>query len=387
MSKRTKPKQEGLQLLVQTSPNGETAATVPVRWKITPELAQRITDKEFVNPHIVLAVHRTYVRTFGNEVCEVLEPTSVDVVPLTREMQYVNFVHPGINMVTATIIDVRNKYNVKDIAKWMKYPSHYPLNDDGTLQGDYSDFRHINVGATVRVQVPSEMFAPEPAAWRKRLVGEYFSGGERDQCHFRKRFWFAALPLTILIQLLGIVLRPLAALGTVLVAHRDVRWKALWGLNPIGIFDDLNHGSSWWLEDKNGQDRKVLSCFYPPFIGIGLLIAGVLTFAPAGFVYMITSSKDSHNHVMLDWSWWHVYGVVVGAEIALAILITIGVLIGKAMARATAKSSPPVRTNELMLMAANTDTTVSVAALPRDKQTVVLRFSRLKAQVCRPFAR
>jgi hypothetical protein len=129
-----------------------------------------------------------------------------------------------------------------------------------------------------------------------------------------------------------------------------------------------------------------------------------VAFAAPAVTFSIFSIHNHEGKPIVDWGWWQTVVIVdVLIVLAIASILLICLLLlatdtaldhWKARSAKADATTPTVSATdqkrlfeELHAMALNRDTRVSLSALPKRKQTIVLRFYDLKAQVCRPFAR
>lgn len=390
-----------IELFVDVDPQGHVSATVPVRWHIHADLVDKIGKRGFTNPYLLLVVRHLQPYDYGSHVRGIDRTnTSAYIIPLTQELQYVNFMRPGQNEIAATIVDI-TKDNSQVVREWKHNPTEIDLDKEGKPDWRLSHYnvRAIHTGAVVAVEVPREMFAPEPKLWQKKLVNSFFPTRENDQCHFRKRL-IGAFLMAIPIQILGLVLRPIIALWVLYFGFRKVKWSRFWDVNPFGLVKDRSKGAydgTWWTRDKEGRRRSGWWMFMSPLVPIVAFAAPAVTFS-------IFSIHNHDSKPIVDWGWWQTV-VIVDVLIILAIasillicllLVATDTALDRRKARrAKADATTPTASatdqkrlfEELHAMAINRDTRVSLSALPKRKRTIVLRFYDFKAQVCRPFAR
>lgn len=394
-----KPKaKKWLELFVDADPQGHVSATVPVRWHIHADLVDKIGKRGFTNPHLLIVVRNLQPYSYGPVQGVGRTNTGVYIVPLAQELQFVNFTRPGQNEIAATIVEV-TKENSETLRKWKHDPYNVGLDNEGRptwKPWEYTN-KYIYTSAVVTVEVPREMFAPEPKLWQKKLVNSFFPTRENDQCHFRKRL-IGAFLMTIPIQILGLVLRPIIALWVLYFGLRKVEWSRLWDVNPFGLVKERSsHTGTWWTRDKKGHRRSGWWMFISPLVPI-------VAFAAPAVVFGIFGIHNHEGKPIVDWGWWQTVVIVdVLIILAIALILLICLLLvatDTALDRWKARSAKADATTpivsatdqkrlfeELHAMALSRDTRVSLSALPKRKQTIVLRFYDLKAQVCRPFAR
>src|SRR3989344_1254846 len=262
-----------LELLIQQSPEGQVDAMVPVRWCITHELIQWMEQNEFRNPHVLIVV--------SNEEGEM----SRKLVPLAREMTYVQFTRPGLNLLHATVVEIRHKKDDKNLllsgsgsryrTRLLEYSGDTFQNDTESPYNDYGrpafrDHAHAVLRhpgeAQLAVSVPRELFAKEPPQWLSTYVSGIAGSKWVDQCHFRKKLGFVALPLTIIpvyptYLLLKWVASVLTALGALLAGVRGIQWKPLthpFAGGPSTVIANRRSHRSRWTHKANGRKRPLI---------------------------------------------------------------------------------------------------------------------------------
>ncbi|MEO6760896.1 MAG: hypothetical protein ABI220_00770 [Candidatus Saccharimonadales bacterium] len=385
-----------LELFVDADPKGHVSATVPVRWHIHSDLVTKISNREFTNPHLLIVVRALSERDYDDVTITSRTNTGIYIVPLTQELQYVNFTRPGVNEVVATVINV-SKNNSSDLSSWLRNPERVQLKDNGKPENwafVNSNTEYIFTSVVARVDVPPEMFAPEPKPWQKILVKFFFPSRENDQCHFRKRLIGASV-MMIFVQLYGLLVRPIIALWMLYFGFRKVKWSDIFDISPHELVNNRdNYAGTWWTIDKHNKDRGpwwfIISPVVPVIIlGIPLVIFGIF-------------SIRNNDNPLVDWGWWETVLITDGLIIAAIVVFAIGyiaVMLIKSAIQGLHLKNGNQATNQipdaerekllasLRTMSLNRDTRVSLSALPKEKQTIALRFYDLKARVCRPFAR
>jgi hypothetical protein len=390
-----------LQMYVQEDEEGTASAHVPVRWCVTPALIEACQQHNFKKPTLALAV-RTRRSEYlpGDHSEEQWTQTATQFVRLDAEMTYVTFTQPGDYEIRATVVDIHDKSAAKTLSTCGDL-----FNQDGTSRLDLVGVPTIEEAVAYEsVVVPSEMFAKEPPAWLKRIVGVFYEKPARDQCQFRRRvlatFGFA-IPLMLT---LGMAFRILVGVVGLVLGLRKYRWK---GLRPFQDTLPLGDSSIWYTDEFGSADPvRFPLWFLNPF---------TLTVLPT-IVFGIMHVRKHHGtsqatYQLNTMGWWHVVAWVDGSLVALVVAIAaiagIIALISTLVSAVTHSDSLVKRRRNARLrrqqeeaaatrriytaLSAMTCTTASsdvrVSALPSKKRTVRLRYNEAKAAVCKPFAR
>ncbi len=421
-----------LQLKTQQQAQGEVDATIPIRWCVQSDLIKELKQKGYVDPHLLLVVRYSESRSVSDGITYVTwHDTARYLVRLTNEMQYVSFKRPGANQVTAAIVDVskgapRTKLEMGFYAAVLdKSNGRYEYDithGDGSFRSEIRGAPVLDVTSTLDVEVPREMFAPEPSEWIKTIVGRFFTSRPYDQCHFRRRTIASLIWLPFFV-VLGTIFKALSLIAALVWGLRKPAvghlFKPLHG-RCLGVWEDSDKTSIWFHKKEHQYDR-VQTQDFPWF----LLNPFTFTVPPALlyaiFQINVTRGKGELEHVenVANWGWWKTFfvvnGVLIGAFAAIVIvgfLLIVGIRLinriqndpeaskhrqEKATDKKREKEAIRVRRNatrqevilrelESMVCGSTPTSEADLHALRKDKQTVSLRFSDLKSRVCRPFA-
>ena len=380
-------------------------ATIPIRWCLTPEEIAHLRQNKVADPHLLLVI--------------VHEKKNVDrqLVPLDRMMTYLSFNHPGENTVFATI--VWHAGGKKELKKWClntnKYGNweteFYDSKEDTLKAGDYALAR-------IAVKVSPEFFAKDPPAWLKWWVNLWYETGFRNQCQFKKRLLFVAVPIQPWFVLLWVIIITLfrflaATYWFVFRTKTEVNFKAI--IRPFkyeseDVWHKTRYSRNFYEQDKNGKNRSgVVWLFHPATI---LLVAALLFGVDALWVHFFSA-------------WWPylllspvVIGVLLVVLSAVMLVVTLvsslAVRLFKGLklrqvdevrrvaeeirkkkekeARKLEEQRLAMETkmrsleHDLALLTCDGSFVAKIEALPREKQTVHLRFLDLKSKRCKPFA-
>jgi hypothetical protein len=408
-----------VQFLVHQDENGSVAATVAVSWTLNRAAIEFVTRERENHPRllVIVASATQRIERYGNYPYIDYDTTSVYSVPLlnskgepTPPKLYVSFAKPGQNIIVGAVFTSSRPEAVK---RWKREPDDvavYTEGDQLLIRTPYnSDVRFANRYASSHtiVEVPREMFAPEPAKWQKKLVQHYAGGRKVDQCDFRK--WFLiSLALLVVVQLYGLVLRPLVLVIAVIAGCRGMFDRSFFALNPHDYVRQLR--TSYWVEDKNGEDRPlVLVILSPP----GLLVSAYLLYmsvlpglVAVGSWNMAHGNGDALPNLWISWALGWAFWLCVG-------LVWVGVTVVYVQRMVKNRVIPrkgfrnPIAEpiwGWLQERASNEDSSyenpaqhtlqrleAAQAAIlePQDMPdtTVRLKFAAFKTKVCKPFAR
>lgn len=410
-----------VQFHVHQDKDGAVAATVPVSWTLNAPAIKFVAEQRANHPRLLVVVASVHERhNYYNGGTHVdYRTTAVYDVPLlnskgepTTPKRFLSFARPGKNIIVGTIFTTTKPAAVSRVVGQLD-ATVYPEGLDLTIESSYAKditFANQRTSSYATVEVPSEMFAPEPAQWQKNLVNQFawfFDGREEDQCHFRKRF-FTSLLLSIPVQLYGVVARIIRFTLAILVGERRAFNKALFALNPHDYSRQL--GRSYWLEDDKGRARPLHRAILSP---PGLLLSAFLLFASVSPGLIIVAYWDeAHGNGdgwpnlwaswALGWGFWLCVGVLwtgltvvyVQSKIRQGTVPyggfdnPIAEAIRQRLQSKTPKSNAPqaklVERTLLQLEAAQ------LAAREPDEVsngTIRLKVAALKAAVCKPFAK
>lgn len=422
-----------LDLHVPQDPGGAVTATMPLAWCFKPgsELAERVAARDFVRPHLLVVVRQKVSDALDREF-DTFHYGDVEatLVPLTQGLQFLSFTRPGESQLLAFVIDVPTRTKMRIARAGLKAINNGAMADsssfdhDGRLYDIHPRAIHDDVHQFLRllaflephpdvvhVVVPQEMFAPEPAAWRKRLVHRVFGSSRSvDQCRFRKKFWFVSLPLAPFMLAAATLLKLLyVAVLLPALAPRRLAWRKFldpW-CTPVGVVDESPDATSWFFQDPRSRSG------YVKFTWRSLLSPLVLL-GPSSLVYAVAhipvhNAQGGGTH---PW-WWSGspgYWLFV-LQFDLVLVAVVALVVGAAAAAAWAderllagdptrdarrrqrKAARRERDRQRLLHAleamacGDAPPPLSVSDLPSDKKTVYLRYASVKSKVCKPFAR
>lgn len=307
-----------------------------------------------------------------------------------QKVQWIRFNRPDKHRIFVTIVDIHDKWST-DRAKQYETNRFHALGTTGKL--DVS-LRHEGLGHR-DVIVPKGAFS-EPAAWKRNLVRQFWRNIGSDDCNLRKKLWFGAIPLTVLVQLYGFPVRFLMLALALIMGKREIRLRLLGAFNPHMVWKAS--GDSWWFTDKQGKDRKVLRWISPPVFGglaaVFLGIPGVI-YGIADMPWYGNNHEPRHAAVWAhNWGYWHTVAVLDRWIVLLAavagVVFGIGWFVAAIIHRLRQNRLEETQEERLARLKTRLGNIPEDGpdwdSLPDSQKTVRLRFANLKSKVCRPIA-
>jgi|GEM_PF-3156574 len=437
-------KVKDIELIIEQDEDGQVMANVPVRWKLSESLIQRIAS-EAEKPYMLLAVSHG-----RNEM-------SRHLVSLKAGMTYLQMRRPGVNTIHATVVwkcewitdspkdlimntDDFGRYKMDVLqtghpdesslreqiyqARMQRYDIADADSDleamleverlenelDIVLTQDpvlvlRSSFDAVNsirgTSATIDVDVPQEMFAPDPHKWVLWFTDLYpWLRKTRDQCDVRRRALVTAFTLPFVaaafavawaaVRLFGL----LAIAALLLAGKRNINYSFLYSwreFNPASIWADLKPSfftkkkvekeASWW-ESRAGEMVDSYEPRHPAFGALSPIV--ILFLALPQFVI----------------SGWSLRAFIMTA-VAMAILAGLHTLVEIGSSRSQAKRDTARRkaeqaTDENAAASSKLATELKtltesgpakLSAMPVGRRTVKLGYQATKAFVCKPLAK
>lgn len=387
---------EPIQLYTVQDPEGQVDSVVPLRWCITPETVRMIQERGFEDPHMLIIIENG-----GSEVDR-------ELVPLTDMMCYIEFRRPGTNVVHATIVASEPLAHCSVNEVFSKWDSKHYLGSvlrfhDSTIDHSIDDVKRLDCEAQLDVVVPEEMFSKSWRLtwWLGTCLDKRGTPPPRDRCQLRQRALLNAPTLPFLGAILLLLLAVLWMANAVttafmlLLGRRDVDFRALFHPNWVDVPTDIwvRSAPSFWWKKKVTVPQHVFgytheSVWYekrhPVFFVLNPPV--LLAVTALGLVMSYIFS----NVLLL------VLPLLAVAVVALAIVVVYGFTRDAISRRAANKEKEKelqreehrqALSRELELLTCNSQSReASLAALPRERRTVKLRYRHYKAMVCKPFA-
>jgi hypothetical protein len=394
------------------------APVFPVRWCLDQSEIKQLADAQNIHVLFVIAYE-------GGREDRML-------VPIGQMMAYLNFCRPGKHTVLATVLWGSGFAPMQKICMERSNRHAYIqelLGWDRTNLRRY-EFSDHEIGmlpnsatAALEVTIPAEHFPKEPPAWLRRPVNFQFPYPPVDECDFRRRC-LVALPRLAYFGVWAVIttfIRAIIAVAYALHGARDIDFRAVlhpWRSDIDDVAHNVRAGDSVFLSEKfQGRVRSRWLLVLYPYIWLVL--------------FAVVTAVKAHYHL----TYWAAVVLIAGAILkaalvawkslvklflktgvrALALAALFAVLYGivrfvlslaiqRQKARCVEEYELVKQTgltledrrrlerekeHEAFLASLTCQTMpleVNIDALPPERRTVKLRFLRLKAGVCRPYA-
>ena len=268
---------------------------------------------------------------------------------LTDLVHYVKFLRPGKNRIFAIIPCGYSE----SVFEW----NIIGQKDGKPYIGDcYIDEKSTSLD----VDLPEEVFADEPPAWEKRWVNFFFSTKAIDQCDFRKRRLLAYTIQPILIVLMLIV-RCIAFLGFLSVGASKLNARPL--IHPNERISDIwEESNEPWILKKTAHTN---------FAPMGLCIM----FSP-GIIVLV---------FILCWLTMNIPTTICALVplVGMLILTVMAAVMGLIITITDEKEHNEISTNDIDYLSTKKINTIQ--DLPKEKQTIQLKFTGIKSRICAPY--
>lgn len=357
--------------------NDVTGGNVAVSWCTDKELLAELANEKIKDPQLVIVVAPE-----GSKYRSSKEYRKV--VPLNELMTYVEFRVPGKNKIWAFVSQLSGKEARNEYLKRSggDYETDILSHDGERFSTRYQEF----TADPLDLYVPEACFAPEPPAWEKTWVNHFFSNPAVDQCHFRKRRIFA-YTIQLLLMFGSILARFPIYLLALLIGSRNLSPKYM--LHPLdyGLKDSLDvlKGGSYFVRPDNNMPTKTAKQEIKYLAARGWTVP----FMPIISIPIVLILLAGKPMVL----------AMIGIVIIGLLLILVGIwffaegearrIYNKVDAwlddRFAGKEFAYLDAEEMDLLVC-TGKPKNYANLPSKKKTFRLRFSNLKAKVCRPFS-
>lgn len=441
MTTQTEVRRAPFDLVVGHDAAGQTGSMIRVRWCLTPETVQELVEQEALNPVMLIVV------TDDSSQRELAR----HVFPLIQELAFISLNHAGVSTLHATIVwsqfsgdnaerilKAKNDFggyrfgvmefyspgrtdlvrlrirlfdelngHIDSVDGAMRRSDQeieteiaeteamiHACVDAYAIREDFDILGRLDYEVSINVDVPAAMFAPEPPKITKWLSELYqWKRPPRDQCERRKRAYVITLPTLPLAAVMAVtvavavaiwwVICKLSMLAVVAVLNiwgsRGIDYYPLWDIKSFSVKDiwfDLKP-SIWWTRKEQvsqystiyPERHLVFKLVNPPAI-LGLSLLSLLATRGEGSL-----------------PWWAALAMFLVAWLALAFVV---------QSRRSPKAVESQMKTELSVLAQKLDgltctldakKEATLAALPKERRTVYLRFLDVKSKVCRPYAK
>lgn len=376
------PKDRGLALVMQSDLT--QSAAMPIRWCVSRSVLEDLKGDGVLDPQILIIVwHSPYSEKRY-------------MVPLGDMMTYIAFRKPGRNIVHAVIMAEGAEYLYK---RCLRRSGGAYDTDLVSRTGELLEMRYRAV-ASETVEVDERFFAKKPPQWLSSWVNRWFEGKPVDECAFRRR---AILAFTLQPPCLG-----LFWLGKSVTSFLCALWLLLLGKRGINLAPIVK---PWRYELRDVWAKKRQSVFTQDDALVFLAPVNIIFVCFGGALLRNNLHKGSES--LTETLLWTLG--LLAAEYGFVLLIVgIAALCAKAASgmrrmssrfdswmndaesksRAAKEQQKPTKLEALydiqlkpLLCTASASTFVpNYRTLPKERQTLRLKFLDLKARVCRPFA-
>jgi len=209
------------------------------------------------------------------------------------------------------------------------------------------------------VDLPEEVFADEPPAWEKNWVNFFFSTKAVDQCDFRKRRLLAYTIQPILIVLMLIV-RCIAFLGFLSVGASKLNARPL--IHPNERISDIwEESNEPWILKKTADTN---------FAPMGLCIMFSPGIIVLSFILCLAMNIPTTICALVP-------------LVGMLGLIVIAAVMGLIITITDKKEHNEISTNDIDYLSTKKINTIQ--DLPKEKQTIQLKFTGIKSRICAPY--
>lgn len=359
--------------------------SVPVRWCLSKDEIVELMETE-KKAYLLLLV----VSEQGGESGE-----KRYLVPVEQAMEYIDFYTPGKHKVFATlVVKYENEKGRLKKEFLRKECGFYYLNlydyDNYHLSEKFN--RDAFGVCGFEVDVPQEVFAKEPPEWEKKWVNFFFEGKPIDQCHYRKRKFFAYSVQPFFLLGGFIFLEVIALIITsalLLVGKKGIRFgkilhpfsesfRSIWeetegsifgkGLAPLLPSIFLGSSVIYWRACKVFG----LSLFGFQVAWVEAVMIGGIVVIPVAVIAVVSKIK---NFLML--------GRVEEIEKRKYQKLLLEIFTEKEKLNKIREKTKL----EYESLVCNGNFSTEIKSLPEKKRTIYLRYKDLKSKVCKSFAR
>jgi hypothetical protein len=380
-------------------------ATVKVGWCLNKTDRKELSTKGVLNAHVLFVI----VSHYGKKELEVQEYDR-KLVPIGELLTYISLAKSGKNTILAKVVWVEGNEDLQDAYLSTRFGRF----ETNVLMHSVLEFRNLPTSlgsfAISEVEVSKEFFAKEPSAFEKWWVNLWYESEPVDQCHFRKRriLAYTLQPVAVILYVLLIsVYRSITAFTyAFLRAYRRINFKPIWhpfmyDNNDIYLeaVNSTRRSSNWFWYTKDEKDRPFMDPWFAFLHPISVLL-GTCIFLGISYFIGIFDLRIILECIILGTL---SMALIMFAGILGGMIFTIFPIAGEAFERIfsdRARAISDRRWESLrvlqkeklkqdleFLTCGNAPLALTVSALPKEKQTLKLRFFDLKARVCKPFAR
>jgi len=382
--------------------------SLALRWCVGKGVLDDFKSKGITNLYILIICHYTS----SNEIRY--------LVPLEKMMTYISFCRPGMWKVFATIVwgNYSNLHDAflrqRSIHQYHKfyvstYGLEYDFIRDACANHNGSKFKQESLSSKIEIQVPVEVFAPNPPAWEQAIVNFGFEFPPVDQCAYRRRrllTYTVKWPFIILAVIFNETAKLLFSILGLCCGLRNMDFKPL--LHPLRISDGKDiwltvNSSIFWPKYKSAA-RSSCSREYDYEYEYEICHFWSFTFfAPIIFIPLVclTSVIWKYRAIQLISN----CGLLLATMLVCFILMDLYALFRKKpiwsmfslKEKKYKKREKEIKSEQARVAVyyknlkhvacTGLPVEAKISALPPQKRTFYLRYLGVKSKVCRPFAR
>lgn len=363
-----------IELFVSHNEDGQFEATVGIRWAISPQTLQHLVDNGVKDPYLLIVVMNNSIE--------------VDryIFPLKKEMDYLSFRRPGVNIICSTIVWKKQEDKLvkdiilgKDNGNWKTSVINWSCGTAYSIAKNISQYiNRLDYEARANVDVPSEMFAPEPPKIIKTLGNFHNLDTARNECQLRDRALFTAISFPLYV--VWWVVRKMVVIVSIIALSvwgcRNIDYDPLFSIRYFEIKNVWSNiqPSRWWFEE-DGKDGKyeIRGMAYlfinPPIFLVALAVGWFMWFVSGGSMPRF---------------WYTFFCVVL---IPPVFMFLVWVSVGFDSMKKESSKIKAARELEALVCKTPDGVKADISALPRNHRTIRLHYLDLKRKVCRPYAR
>jgi hypothetical protein len=387
------------------------APIVGVRWQIADAAVDEMAQRGATKPYLMILVS-------AQEADGRWLRKKVVICRIDELMTFLTFEHPGKHRVASMLIwDVIPDFLLNALNNLdYRVTSHTSGDLDPKLMADllsYSNHstrtRHYGgylEGETLDIVVDEKFFIKEPTGWLADWVNFGFPEKPRSTCEFWKRVPLS-LFLTPLSFLFHLTIRVVNFLSNLLLGHRGIRpmslfsWKGPVTGGPradskMSVYDSVFFYRRAGGDGRGRERRAIFMRALAPFWAVliylcitifepstpSLMLATTITIvmSAAFLLFLAECARQLYNKcrdALSDYKyekWERERERVEAAARLLVELVPEDIRVVRAR---------QIRENLGPALASSQPVTADVVALPKDRQTIRLKFTAFKARVCR----
>ncbi len=366
--------EEGLELVIENQNHVVQDATVPVKWKISEEVSEKLIEEQIENPHLLL-----FVVADGKEM-------SRELIPLMQKTHYVQLHKPGKNTIFAKIVWGKDKRLWNKFLRRSRNEYETDVVDDVGVPC-LSDSYH-GIETNLSVEVPKELFAQKSSEWLTNWVNSFFNEAPIDQCHFRKRMIFAFTIQPILAPFI-ILYRGIVVAELLICGMRNINFRPLFhpfSCRNYEIKRNVQDNNSIFYARPKNRHSATEFCFRTSFHPV----FWIASFLIAVFFFIFDFLPNFTSVIFATAIFMAIVPVIImaGILLVLAIQLTPSSIVERFKKAAERRSKKLLQAELETRKNLFSSLTRNGNILPPLRQrSIVLHYEAFKALVCKPYAK